>query len=175
MVATIITTTTTAVCRSSRAWVRSVSVGGSRPPYDVDGYSTHDVNSGATESFGAAETSSPWFLKKWVLALWGLAVLLLIATIVYGLIILATGNGGNAPATTRPSTTTPSSTAPARTTTPSPTTIVPTPPETTTPELTPPESTQQWTPQQHPRRHWWNGNIPQIPGLPPIHVPGYNP
>ena len=174
MVATIITTTTTAVCRSSRAWVRSVSVGGSRPPYNVDGYSTHDVNFGATESFGSVETSSPWFLKKWVLALWGLTVLLLIATIVYGLIILATGNGGNPPATTRPSTTTPSSTAPALTTTPSsalPTTTSP-PPETTTLEPAPPVST--WT-QQRPRRHWWNGNVPQIPGLPPIHVPGYNP
>ncbi len=118
-------------------------MGGSRPPYDVDGHSTRDVNLGATESFGAVETSSPWFLKQWVLALWGLAVLLLIATIVYGLIILATGNGGDAPATTRSSTTTPSSTAPARTTTPSstlPTTTVPPPETTTTPETAPPVS-----------------------------------
>ena len=96
-------------------------MGGSRPPYDVDGYSTRDVNLGANndEQFGADETSSPWFLKPWVLALWGLAVVLLIAIIIYGLVILATNNGGGAPATTRPSTTTSSSTAPARTTTPS--------------------------------------------------------
>jgi hypothetical protein len=153
-------------------------VGGSRPPSGVDGYSKNDVSRGANydEPFGADETSSPWFLKWWVLTLWGLAVLLLIATIIYGLVILATDNGGSAPATTRPSTTTPSSTAPA-TTTPSstlPTTTVP-PPETTTPELAPPETTQPWTQQQRPHRHWWNGNIPQLPGLPPIHVPGYNP
>ena len=147
-------------------------MGGSRPPYDVEGYANYDVNFGASidEPFGAAETSSPWFLKPWVLALWGLAVLLLIAPIVYRLVILATDNGGSAPATTRPS-----STAPARTTTPSstpPTTTVPSP-ETTTPEPSPPVNT--WTQQQRPHRHWWNGNIPQIPGLPPIHVPGANP
>ena len=71
-------------------------MGGSGPPYDVDGYSTRDVNFGANddEQFGAAETSSPWFLKPWVLALWGLAVVLLIAIIIYGLVILATNNGG---------------------------------------------------------------------------------
>jgi hypothetical protein len=32
-------------------------------------------------------------------------------------------------------------------------------------------TTQTWT--QRPRRHWWNGNIPNLPNLP--HVPGYNP
>jgi len=150
-------------------------VGGSGPPYDVDGYSTHDLSLGGDtgEPFSVAETPRPWFLKPWVLALWGLTVLLLIATIIYGLVILATGNGGGPPATTLPSSTRPSSSTPSSTL---PTTIVPTPPETTTPELLPPpESTQQWTPQQHPHRHWWNGNVPQIPGLPSIHVPGVNP
>ena len=152
-------------------------MGGSRPPYDVDGYSTHDLSLGGNhgESFSAAEEPSPWYLKRWVLALWGLTVLLLIATIIYGLVILATSNGGGAPATTRPSTPTPSSSTPARTTTSSstlPTTTSP-PPETTT-EPAPPVTTQPWT-QQHPHRHWWNGNVPQIPGLPPILVPGLNP
>ncbi len=152
-------------------------MGGSRPPYGVDGYSTRDANLGANddEPFGAAETP-PWFLKPWVLALWGLAVLLLIAIIVYGLVILASDHGGSAPATTRSSTTTPSrTTAPSRTTTPSstlPTTTLP-PPETTT-ETLPPVISPTWT-QQRPRHHWWNGNVPQIPGLPPIHVPGVNP
>jgi cell division septation protein DedD len=148
-------------------------VGGSRPPYDVDGYSTRDVSN--ADPFGAAETPSPWFLKPWVLALWGLTVLLLIAIIIYGLVILATNNGGGAPATTRPSTTT-SSTAPARTTTPSstlPSTTAPAP-ETTTEPL-PPVISPTWTPQQRPHRHWWNGNVPQLPGMPPIHVPGVNP
>jgi hypothetical protein len=154
-------------------------VGGSRPPYDVDGYATHDVNLGANndDRFGVTETSSPWFLKPWVLALWGLAVLLLIATIIYGLVTLATNNGGSPPAPTRPSRTTLSSTVPARTTTPSstpPSTTAP-PPETTTPEPAPPVTTQPSTEQQHPHRHWWNGNVPQLPGLPPIHVPGVNP
>ena len=44
----------------------------------------------------AVETPRPWYLKPWVLALWGLTVVLLIATIIYGLVILATGNGGGA-------------------------------------------------------------------------------
>ena len=142
-------------------------MGGSRPPYDVDGYSTRDVNLGANddEQFGADETSSPWFLKPWVLALWGVAVVLLIAIIIYGLVILATNNGGGAPATTRPSTTTPSSTLPT-TTAPSA--------ETTTEPL-PPVVSPTWTQQPRSRHHWWNGNVPQIPGLPPIHVPGINP
>jgi hypothetical protein len=166
-----------ALYRSHGPSVGSLFVGGSRPPYDVDGYSEHDLSLGGNddESFGTAETSSAWFLKPWVLALWGLTVVILIGIIVYGLIILATGNGGGGPATTRPSTTTSHSTTPARATTPSsaiPTTTAP-PPE-TMPEPAPPQITQTWT-QQHPRHHWWNGNVPQIPGLPPMHVPGYNP
>jgi cell division septation protein DedD len=135
------------------------------------------VSLGATndDPFRAAETPSPWFLKPWVLALWGLTVLLLIATIIYGLVILATGNGG-APATTRPSTSTSSSTAPARTTAPSSTPpSTTTPPAETTTEPSPPVVSPTWTPQQRPHRHWWNGNVPQLPGLPPIHVPGVNP
>ena len=149
-------------------------MGGSGPPFDVDGYSTRDLSLGGSrgESFSTDETPRPWFLKPWVLALWGLTVLLLIATIIYGLVILATGNGGGPPATTLPSSTRPSSSTPSSTL---PTTIVPTPPETTTPELPPPEGTQQWTPQQRRHHHWWNGNVPQIPGLPPINVPGLNP
>jgi hypothetical protein len=153
-------------------------VGGSGPPYDVDGYSTHDLSLGGNngEPFSVAETPRPWFLKPWVLALWGLTVLLLIATIIYGLVILATTNGGGAPATTRPSITTPSSSTPARTTTPSstlPTTTAPSV-ETTTEPL-PPVISPSWTQQPRPRHHWWNGNVPQIPGLPPFHVPGLNP
>jgi hypothetical protein len=35
-------------------------------------------------------------------------------------------------------------------------------------------TTQPWT-QQRPHHRWWNGNVPQIPGLPSIHVPGLNP
>lgn len=147
-------------------------MGGSRPPYDVEGYSNRDLSLGENnDPFGPTETPSPWFLKPWVLALWGLTVVILIAIIVYGLVILATGNGGGGPATTRPSTTTSRSTTSAPTTTPS--SIPPTttsPPETTS-EPAPLQPTQTWT-QQRPRRHWWNGNVPQIPGLPPIHVPG---
>ena len=158
-----------------RQSVGSGFVGGSRPPFDVDGFSTRDVNLGATndEQFVAER---PWFLKPWVLALWGLAVVLLIAIIVYGLVILATNNGGGAPATTRPSTTTSSSHPSAATTTPSSTLPMTTAPsaETTTEPL-PPVISPTWTQQPRPRHHWWNGNVPQIPGLPPIHVPGVNP
>lgn len=176
-----ITITTTTVVRPSRASVGSVSVGGSRPPYDVDDYSEHDLSFGGNSSapFGVAETSSPWYLKPWVLALWGLAVVILIGIIVYGLMILASGNEGGGPATTRPSTSTSRSTTPSRTTTPSstpPTTSAQ--PSETTEEPAPPETTQTWTPQQHPHRHWWQGNVPQVPqlpGLPPIHVPGVSP
>ena len=125
-------------------------MGGSRPPFDVDGYSTRDVNPGATndEQFVA---DRPWFLKPWVLALWGLAVVLLIAIIIYGLVILATNNGGSAPATTRPSTTTSSSHPSAATTTPSSTLPTTTPPsaETTTEPL-PPVISPTWTQQPRP-------------------------
>jgi hypothetical protein len=145
-------------------------VGGSRPPYGVDGFSEHDLNVGANDDpFGAAETSRPWFLKPWVLALWGATVVILIGIIIWGLFTLATGNGGGGPTTTRPSTTTSHSTTPARTTTPSSTAPTTTTPE-TTPEPAPQQPTQTWT--QRPRRHWWNGNIPPMPPLPPIHVPG---
>jgi hypothetical protein len=180
-----ITTTTTAVCRSRDhrpQWCSGGEcrydflVGGSRPPYDVDGYSRHDSSIGETvdERFGAADNPSPWYLKRWVLALWGLAVVILIATIIYGLVILGRGNGGSTPATTRPSTT-----APSQTTSPSltPSSIVPTtttsPPETVT-EPAPP-ITQTWT-QQHPHRHWWRSNLPPRPAIPHIpNIPPINP
>jgi cytoskeletal protein RodZ len=133
-------------------------VSGSRPSYD-------DYSRGVdeTERFSVGESPSPWYLKRWVLALWGLAVVVLIAVIIYGLAILARGNGGSAPApTTRTSTPTSSST-----TTPS-TTPSTTEPTTTTTEVTiepapPPSAT--WTP-QHPRRHWWRSNLPPVPPVP---------
>ncbi|HEX3733220.1 MAG TPA: hypothetical protein VHU91_09905 [Mycobacteriales bacterium] len=131
---------------------------GTRPPYD-------DYSRGVdeTERFSVGESPPPWYLNRWVLALWGLAVVVLIAVIIYGLAILARGNGGSAPApTTRTSTPTSSST-----TTPS-TTPSTTEPTTTTTEVTiepvpPPSAT--WTP-QHPRRHWWRSNLPPVPPVP---------
>ncbi len=69
----------------------AVAVNDSRPPYD--GYS-RAVDE--TERFSAVER--PWYLKRWVLALWGLTVVILIAGIIWGLAILARGNGGSAPA-----------------------------------------------------------------------------
>jgi cytoskeletal protein RodZ len=146
-----------------------IVVGGSRPPYDVEGYPTRDLSIG-DERFEADE--KPWYLKRWVLALWGLAVVILIAIIIYGLSILARGNGGSAPTTTRPSqattsltstpSLTPSSTAP---------TTTESSPETTT-EFLPPTTTAPWT-QQHPHHHWWRSNLPPLPAIP--HVPGFNP
>ena len=132
------------------------------------------MSSPETERFRAAEGTSPWYLKRWVLALWGLAVVILIATIIYGLAILAKGGGGGAPATT---TTRPSTSAPSPTTTSSltpsstlPTTTAPwTSTETTEPDL---PTTPQWT-QQHPHRHWWRSNLPPIPAIP--HLPAVNP
>jgi hypothetical protein len=84
---------------------------------------------------------------------------MLIAVIIYGLAILARGNGGSAPApTTRTSTTTRPHTTPstteATTTTTTEVTIEPAPPPTAT-----------WTP-QHPRRHWLRSNLPPIPPVP---------
>jgi hypothetical protein len=146
-------------------------VRGSRSPNDDDGYSTRRLSLGESndEPFGAAEEPRAWYLKPWVLALWGLTVVILIATIIYGLVILATNNGGSAPTTTRPSSTTPSrTTSPPRTTTPSST--VPSTsavPSETTEQPAPPPTT---TPGRH--RHHWNGTIPPLPALPPIHIPG---
>jgi cytoskeletal protein RodZ len=132
-------------------------VSGTRPPYDDDSRGVDE-----TERFSVGKSPSPWYLKRWVLALWGLAVVVLIAAIIYGLAVLARGNGGTAPApTTRTSTPTSSST-----TTPS-TTPSTTEPTTTTTEETiepsPPSAT--WTP-QHPRHHWWRSNLPPIPPIP---------
>jgi hypothetical protein len=154
--------------------IRFLLVGGSRPPYDVDGCSRDDLSIGETfdERFGAAENPSPWYLKRWVLALWGLAVVILIATIIYGLVILGRGSGGSTPATTRPSITAPSQTT---SFSPTPSSIVPTtttpPPETTT-EPAPATTTQTWM-QQHPHRHWWRSNLPPLPAIP--HFPDFNP
>jgi hypothetical protein len=128
-----------------------------RPPYD-------DYSRGVDETERFSVAPPPWYLKRWALALWGLAVVVLIAVIIYGLAILARGNGGNAPApTTRTSTPTSSST-----TTPSTTPSTTEPTTTTTTEVTiepapPPSDT--WTP-QHPRRHWWRSNLPPIPPIP---------
>jgi cytoskeletal protein RodZ len=134
----------------------ALTVSGNRPQYD-------DYPRGVdeTERFSVGETPSPWYLKRWVLALWGLAVVMLIAVIIYGLAILARGNGGNAPTPTTTPTSTPTS---SHTTTPSTTPSTTEPTETTTTEVTiepapPPSAT--WT--QHPRRHWWRSNLPPIP------------
>lgn len=148
--------------------IRFLLVGGSRRPYDVDGFSERDFGIGDTvdERFGATENTSPWYLKRWVLALWGLAVVILIATIIYGLAVLAKGGGAGAPATT---TTRPSTTSPSRTPSPSltPSSTVPTtaPPSTETTEPAPPPTTAPWT-QQHPHRHWWLSNLPPLPPIP---------
>jgi hypothetical protein len=144
--------------------IRFLLVGGNRPPYDADGHSERDVSSPERERLGTAEGTSPWYLKRWVLALWGLAVVILIATIIYGLTILAKGGGGGTPATT---TTRPSTSAPSSSLTPSsalPTTEAPsTSTETTEPDL---PTTPPWTQQQHPHRHWWRNNLPPIPAIP---------
>jgi hypothetical protein len=157
-------------------------VAGSGPPYGADGYSDSDspVDENTDVLFNSGEDPSPWYFKPWVLALWGVAVVTLIATIIYGLVELATGSGGGGPTTTPSSTTRSSSTSrpsptpttsPTLTTTPTETTTPVVPPETTAPPA-PPVTTQPWTP-QHPRRHWWNGNLPNVPNLP--HLPGVNP
>jgi hypothetical protein len=148
--------------------IRFLLVGGSRPPDDADGYSERDVSSPETERFGTAEGTSPWYLKRWVLALWGLTVVILIATIIYGLAILAKGGGGGTPATT---TTRPSTSAPSRTNTSSltpsstlPSTTAPsTSTETTEPDL---PTTPPWTTQQHQHHHRWLSNLPPIPPIP---------
>jgi hypothetical protein len=138
-------------------------VGGSRRPYDVDDYSDRDSSIGETESFRITDNASPWYLKRWVLALWGLAVVILIATIIYGLAILAKGGGGSAPA---PTTTRSSTTSPSRTSSlsPTPSSTVPTP-STDTTEPEPPPTTAPWT-QQHPHRHWLRSNLPPLPSIP---------
>ena len=146
-------------------------VRGDRSSDDIDGYPTSRLSLGEKddESLDAAEQARAWYLRPWVLALWGLTVAILIATIVYGLVILATSNGGSAPAPSRPSSTSPARTThPPRTTTPS-STVPPTstvPPETTEQPAPPPTTTQS----RH--RHHWNGTIPPLPPLPPIHIPG---
>jgi cytoskeletal protein RodZ len=131
-------------------------VSGDRPSYG--GYSSTDE----TERFSVSDSASPWYLKRWVLALWGLVVVMLIAVIIYGLAVLARGNGGSAPApTTRTSSTTQS-----HTTTPS-TTPSTTEPTTTTTEATiepVPPPTGTWT-SQRPRHHW-RSNLPPMPAVP---------
>jgi cytoskeletal protein RodZ len=133
-------------------------VTGDRPSYG--GYSSTDE----TEQFSVGEQPSPWYLKRWVLALWGLAVVTLIAVIIYGLAVLARGNGGSAPAPTSTPTSTPAS---SRTTTPSTTPSTTEPTTTTTTDVTiePVPPSASWTP-QHPRRHWWRSNLPSIPPVP---------
>ena len=133
-------------------------MGASRRPDDVDGFPTRDF------SIDAAENSSPWYLKRWVLALWGLAVVILIATINYGLAVLARGNGGGAPA---PTTTHPSTTVSSHTTTTSPTPSTPptTPSTETTIEPTPEPTSTTGLP-QHPHHHWWRSNLPPLPPIP---------
>jgi cytoskeletal protein RodZ len=133
-------------------------VSSNRPPYD-------DYSRGVdeTERFSVGKSPSPWYLRRWVLALWGLAVVVLIAVIIYGLAVLARGNGGSAPApTTRTSTpTSSSSTTPSNT----PSTTEPTTTTTTEETIEPVPPSATWT-QQHPRHHWWRSNLPPIPPIP---------
>lgn len=134
-------------------------MGANRRPDDVENFPTSDF------SVGDAQNPSPWYLKRWVLALWGLAVIILIATIIYGLAILARGNGGGAPAptTAHPSTTTSS---PTTSTTPTPSSTETTTPSTeTTIDTTPEQTSTPWTP-QHPHRHWLRSNLPPLPPIP---------
>jgi cytoskeletal protein RodZ len=135
-------------------------VSGNQPSYG--GYSRTDE----TEQFSVGESPSPWYLKRWVLALWGLAVVTLIAVIIYGLAVLARGNGGSAPAPTTTRTSTPASSR-ATSTTPSTTPSTTEPATTTTTDVTidPDPPSASWTP-QHPRRHWWRSNVPPIPPIP---------
>lgn len=130
---------------------------GTRSPYD-------DYSRGVDETEQFRVDERPWYLNRWVLALWGLTVAILIAGIIWGLAILARGNGGGAPtpSTTRTSTTTSSTTASPTPSTTEPTTT--TPSEETTIEPVP---TTTWTPQP-PRRHWWRSNLPAIPPIPPV-------
>lgn len=133
-------------------------MGTSRRPDDVDRFPTRDF------SIDGVENSSPWYLKRWVLALWGLMVAILIATIIYGLAILARGNGGGAPAptTTHPSTTVSSHTT---TTSPTPSTSPSTPSTETTIEPTSEPTSTPGMP-QHPHHHWWRSNLPPLPPIP---------
>jgi cell division septation protein DedD len=151
-------------------------VGGSRPPSEVDGYATNNLSRGnsANDPFGAEQNSSPWYLKPWGLALWGLAVVLLITTIIYGLIILASNNGGTAPTPTGPSTTPSQTTTPSPSPTPSTTIPTTTAPSAETTEQPAPSSTAPPSTPGHSHHHHWNGTIPDLPGLPPIHIPGLN-
>lgn len=128
------------------------------PPYD---YSRGLPSGDDTERFATDDAPSPWYLKRWVLALWGLAVVILIAAIIWGLTILARGNGGGTPAPTPTHT---SSTTSSTTTAPTTTTTEPT---TTTEETIEPspEPSATWT-QRHPRHHWWRSNLPPIPPIP---------
>ncbi|OBK36691.1 hypothetical protein A5658_05865 [Mycobacterium sp. 1245111.1] len=130
---------------------------GTRSPYD-------DYSRGVDETEQFRVDERPWYLKRWVLALWGLTVVMLIAGIIWGLAILARGNGGSAPApnTTRTTTTTSSTITSSTPSTTEPTTTSPS--EDTTIEPVP---TTSWTP-QHPRRHWWRSNMPPIPPIPPV-------
>jgi cytoskeletal protein RodZ len=129
-------------------------VNDTRPPYD-------EYSRGVDETEQFSVDERPWFLQRSVLALWGLTVVILIAAIIWGLAILARGNGGNAPAPTTTRTTTTTST----TTSPTPSTTAPTtttPSEETTIEPVP---TTTWTPQPT-RRHWWRSNLPPLPPVP---------
>jgi cytoskeletal protein RodZ len=138
-------------------------VSGNQPPYDDYWRSNPDADE--TERFSNVEGPSPWYLKRWILTLWGLAVVILIALIIWGLAILARGNGGSVPAPTTTRTSTTASTT--TTTSPTPSTTEPTtttPSEETTIE---PSPTATWTP-QHPHRHRWLTNLPPIPQIPPI-------
>jgi hypothetical protein len=130
-------------------------VNDARPPFG-------DYSRGVDETEQFRVDERPWYLTRWVLALWGLTVVMLVAGIIWGLAILARGNGGSAPT---PSTTRTTTTTSTTTTSPTPSTTEPTtttPSEETTIEPVP---TATWTPQP-PRRHWWHSNLPPIPPMP---------
>ena len=135
-----------------------LAVSGYRPPYD-------DYSRGVdeTERFSVGESPSPWYLKRWVLALWGLAVVVLIAVIIYGLAILARGNGGSAPAPTTTRTSTPTSSQHHHTVDDPVDHRADHDDDGSDHRTLPPSAT--WTP-QHPRRHWWRSNLPPIPPIP---------
>jgi hypothetical protein len=101
----------------------------------------HEPDRTAEDADSAAPDSAPepWYRNRILLALWALMVALLLTLVIYGIVELSRGGGGetSGPAKSTPST---SPAAPARSSTTSPTTTTETPPPPETPEQTPQEA-----------------------------------
>jgi cell division septation protein DedD len=132
-----------------------------------------DISAEDAESTASDGAPAPWHRNRLLLALWGLMVALLLTLVIYGIVELSRGGGGETSGPAK-STSSTSSAAPAQSSTTSPTpstsntSETPPPSETPaqTPEEVPPPANHSPAPAEPPEHHHHLPHVPSTITLP---------